>query len=166
LFLPDRTAFIDFGCVKVVRPEFHTFFCEMSKAVCEGRWRDVATLTMEQGLVARDAELDIAPRLCVWMLLPMLVEGPVRISAGYLRGLIDALLAPAVRRSTCVSRDSLFLHQIKLASYSMLASLDVAVDYRARFVAQLYPDGEPPPPLSASALAAFGIDLDRVMLTE
>jgi transcriptional regulator with XRE-family HTH domain len=162
LFLPDRTAFIDFGCIKVVSPAFHTFFREMSKAVCEGRWRDVADLTMAQGLVVPDADLDVAPRLCVWMLLPMLVEGSFRISAGYLRGLIDALLAPMVRRSTCVSRDSLFLHQVKLASYSMLASLDVAVDYRARLIAQLYPDREPPPPLSPGALAAFGIDLDRL----
>jgi len=98
----------------------------------------------------------------VWMLLPMLVEGPFRISAAFLRGLLDTLKLPIVRKTANMSRDTIFLHQVQLATYSMLANLDVPVDYRARFVARLYPDQEPPPPLPEAAFAPFGIDVARL----
>lgn len=162
LFLPSSTACIDFGCTKVLDPAFHVFFKDLSRATCEGRWLDTWNLAVERGLARPDGEPDIIPRVCAWMLLPMLVEGPFRITAEYLEGLLDTLKRPAIRKTTSMSRDTLFLHQVQLAVSSILTDLDVRVDYRSRFVALLYPDREPPKPLSAGELAAFGIDLARL----
>lgn len=161
LFMPRATALIDFGCVKLVTPSFHTFFQATARAVYEGRWLDVWRQTVAAGLAVPTSEPDIIPRLWVWMLLPMLVGGPFRISATFLRGLLDTFSLPIVRKTANMSRDTIFLHQVQLATYSILSNVDVAVDYRSRFVARLYPNQDPPPPLSPAAFAPFGIDLDH-----
>jgi len=131
--------FLDFGCTRTLNPKTteHVRRCHRSiLARDEERfYRDAHELLgipegIEQARYMREYF-----RLCFE---PMLASGPYKITHGYAAKLLDDLRARAKiqiigskKEFRPLPVELLFLNRLQLGFYSVLARLDVAVDYRA-----------------------------------
>lgn len=157
IFPDDRVGFVDFGREKVVSERFRSYFTECTRAVLERDWSRVWRLSVDIGLVTRACEVHQLARHCVWVWLPNLVDEMTFTRLHCMHTLENITLRGEFRKTMTMSRDSVFVHQLHLASYSLLASLDVRASYRAPLLAILYPNGGAPAPFTPTELAAFGV---------
>jgi predicted unusual protein kinase regulating ubiquinone biosynthesis (AarF/ABC1/UbiB family) len=138
LFPPGRTAwFLDFGCTRALAPER---FAQVRAA------HAAATLHDPDGLVAAAVEMfdmrasgpqfDLLRDYICRCFAPILARGPYRITRAIARDLYDRGVANAVTMARGSRKDFetlpaewLFFNRLQLGFYSVLARLDVEVDY-------------------------------------
>jgi predicted unusual protein kinase regulating ubiquinone biosynthesis (AarF/ABC1/UbiB family) len=157
LFDASGLAFVDFGRVKSFTPEFHTYFLEVSRAICAREWGRVHQLSVDAGLISPSLPLLELARHCCWLWLPMLVDS-IRFSRTLCRASIDSLKRGSRHETMSMDHNSVFLHHLHLGVYSMLAQLDVTVDYRRRFLPLIYPSGGAPAAFDRAELSMLGVE--------
>jgi predicted unusual protein kinase regulating ubiquinone biosynthesis (AarF/ABC1/UbiB family) len=139
VFAPDGVVwFLDFGCTRKLLPERVAFCIAAHRSALAGD---------EEGLFAAiESLMGIPPgdqrrrarsftRACF---APILAYGPFRITREYATDLFDAMVHHAIDMArgpraelTPMPVDVLFLNRLQFGFYSVLARLDVAVDYGA-----------------------------------
>lgn len=138
LFQPDgRVAFLDFGCVQPSRPKAHVWAVAAHRAALQRddtALREV-TLRLLDARPGRHADMVHAfMRAC----LDPLFSSPYRITRPYVAGLVRQLRASALESRKLAAHEFsampegvLFMNRLQFGFYSVLARLDVAVDYAA-----------------------------------
>jgi len=138
LFEEHRIWFLDFGCTKRLPKELVERFRDVHRAAVsldERRFLEAARRCLgEPKSVDHARRMDDYFRLCF---APLLTAGPFRVTRPYARKLLEdiranflVLLKGSERDYAPLSPDFLFLNRLQLGFYSVLARLDVAVDYR------------------------------------
>jgi predicted unusual protein kinase regulating ubiquinone biosynthesis (AarF/ABC1/UbiB family) len=138
LFADDGAIwFLDFGCTREVSAARLGNLRQAHHAACHG---DDDTF-VEQALAMMDLpSTGEQGRLARLYLLhcfePIRAGGPYRLTRAYARSLFDemkenAAAAMRIRRFVPLPAEWLFFNRLQLGFYSVLARLDVAVDYNA-----------------------------------
>ena len=138
LFQPDgRVAFLDFGCVQPLLAKQHRHAVIIHRAAVERHDKKfydegVRYLEVRPG---RHEELALGfMRRC----FNPLFDRPYRITRGYVAALVEELRASAMEARKLDAKDiaplpegTLFMNRLQFGFYSVLARLDVNVDYAA-----------------------------------
>jgi predicted unusual protein kinase regulating ubiquinone biosynthesis (AarF/ABC1/UbiB family) len=147
VFQPDgAVCFLDFGCTRELSRERVDLLATAHRAAVRGD---------EEGLYAAFRELLGTPageqerRVRSYVqacFQPLLARGPYRITRAYAKELWDEMAQTALvqawgsrKEFAALPPDLLFMNRLQLGFYSVLARLDVAVDYRAAEEAWLMP---------------------------
>lgn len=145
--------FLDFGCTRALRPEKKEAVRAVHRAAVllrDATALEDAALDMmdmpsggEQGRLSREYIRDC--------FAPLLAGGPYRITRDYAGGLYKDMKKNAVlllkgsrKEWQALPAEWLFFNRLQLGFYSVLARLDVAVDYQAierRILAPIYGQG-------------------------
>jgi len=139
LFQPAGVvAFLDFGCSRELAPDRVVLITEAHRAATRG---DETALfdAFRRLLGVPSGEQERRMRSYVHACFrPILAQGPFRISREYAKGLWDELAQGALvqawgsrKEFVPLPADLLFLNRLQLGFYSVLARLDVEVDYHA-----------------------------------
>jgi predicted unusual protein kinase regulating ubiquinone biosynthesis (AarF/ABC1/UbiB family) len=147
LFPEGRMAwFLDFGCTKVLSPErvVQVRDAHVAATAHDGDGLVQAALSMFEWQEVKGQALEMIHDYMVRGFAPILARGPYRITREFAKDLYDRGLSNAV---TMVKgpRDAfkplpaewLFFNRLQLGFYSVLARLDVEVDYNALDTAML-----------------------------
>ncbi len=130
-----RIGFLDFGCVQEIPPDRLELACALHRAGIRrdrGAFRDVGMKLVD----ARPGKLgDMAMDYLETCFLPIF-ESPYRITRTYSASLVEKMrvMAPEVRRADehehfTMPPDMLFMNRLQFGFYSVLARMDVEVDY-------------------------------------
>jgi predicted unusual protein kinase regulating ubiquinone biosynthesis (AarF/ABC1/UbiB family) len=139
LFQPaGAVAFLDFGCTRVLPADRVARIARAHRAAVAG---DEAALfdAFRRMLGVPEGEQDRRMRSYVKACFqPLTARGPFRVTRGYAKALWDELAQGALVQAWASKKefvpmpaDLLFLNRLQLGFYSVLARLDVEVDYAA-----------------------------------
>jgi predicted unusual protein kinase regulating ubiquinone biosynthesis (AarF/ABC1/UbiB family) len=139
LFQPEgAVCFLDFGCTRMLEPERVVNIVEAHRAAVRGDERGLFAafqrlLGTPEGEQMRRMQSYV--RACFQ---PLLARGPYRITREYAKGLWDELAQGALvqawgsrKEFVPLPADLLFMNRLQLGFYSVLARLDVEVDFAA-----------------------------------
>lgn len=136
LFQPDgRVAFLDFGCIEPIPRERRAWARRLHRAATrrdEAAFRDAARKLLEtDGGRWEELALEFSRRS-----FEPLFGSPFRIDAAYVGGLVDEVrsrkrevLKLGAGEFVAPPRGMLFMNRLQFGFYSVLAKLDVEVDY-------------------------------------
>nr|WP_232080088.1 AarF/ABC1/UbiB kinase family protein [Mycobacterium branderi] len=137
-FGPDGTiGFVDFGCIKVLPEHVRHSFVAMTRAMLDGRQRDLHYLMVESGFLTGDSTLsaDEAYRWFAGLLHEYLAPQPVRFtprtSERAIRGLIDIRSHDHPVRRVSAPDDLVFFARMQLEMSAILATLGASVYVRS-----------------------------------
>ncbi len=139
LFAPDGAVwFLDFGCTRALPPERVVFSVKAHEAATRGD-EDALAHAMEELLRIPPGDQRRRVRSYVRACFaPLLARGPYRITRPYCKALFDELVEHAFgmargsrKEFAPLPADLLFLNRLQFGFYSVLARLDVEVDYAA-----------------------------------
>jgi predicted unusual protein kinase regulating ubiquinone biosynthesis (AarF/ABC1/UbiB family) len=139
LFAEDGVWFLDFGCTKRLPLALvHGFRKLHHAAVAQD---EGAFLSIMHELLGQPRSLEHRRRMDEYSLLcfrPLMASGPFRITRPYTRQLLEdmrsnfmVLLKGSAKEFAALPPDFLFLNRLQLGFYSVLARMDVDIDYRA-----------------------------------
>jgi predicted unusual protein kinase regulating ubiquinone biosynthesis (AarF/ABC1/UbiB family) len=139
LFDEERVWFLDYGCTKRLPDELVQRIRATHRAAAA--LDRAGFLEAGRRSVGAPRSADHARRMDEYLLLcfdPLLTPGPYRITRAYARKLLEdmranflVLLKGASEDYAPLPPDFLFLNRLQLGFYSVLARLDVEVDYHA-----------------------------------
>jgi predicted unusual protein kinase regulating ubiquinone biosynthesis (AarF/ABC1/UbiB family) len=132
-----HVVFLDFGCVQPIPEHNHKYARAMHRAAIDGDERafseNVGALLHAKPGKLRDLAVAYT-RKC----FDPLFDSPYKITRPYAASLVDEMksMAMAARKANddeffAMPEDMLFMNRLQFGFYSLLARLDVAVDYRA-----------------------------------
>jgi predicted unusual protein kinase regulating ubiquinone biosynthesis (AarF/ABC1/UbiB family) len=136
LFQEDgRIAFLDYGCVQVIpearRPQAHALH-RAAVARDEGEFARCVSLLLD----ARPGEMEKLARAYSRLCFNPLFDSPYRITRSYAASLVDEMkgMAMAARKLPeaevfSMPGEMLFMNRLQFGFYSVLARLDVEIDY-------------------------------------
>lgn len=139
-----KIAFLDYGCVQVIPDKRRPQARELHRAAVE---RDEAAFAEWVSLLldARPGELERLSRGYSRLCFEPLFESPYRITRSYAASLVDAMkdMAMTARKLPAeqvfaMPGEMLFMNRLQFGFYSVLARLDVEVDY-AKVEAEFLP---------------------------
>jgi len=139
LFQPAGVvAFLDFGCTRQLSPDRATDIVEAHRAAARGD-EEALFEAFRRMLGVPSGQQERRMRSYVQACFePLLARGPYRITREYAKSLWDELAQGALvqawgsrKEFVPLPADLLFLNRLQLGFYSVLARLDVAVDYGA-----------------------------------
>lgn len=132
-----RIAFLDYGCVQVIpakrRPHAHALH-RAAVARDEGEFNRLVSLLVD----AKPGELERLARGYSRLCFEPLFGSPYRITRSYAASLVDAMKSMAMTARKlpesevfAMPGEMLFMNRLQFGFYSVLARLDVEVDYAA-----------------------------------
>jgi predicted unusual protein kinase regulating ubiquinone biosynthesis (AarF/ABC1/UbiB family) len=138
LFQEDgKVAFLDYGCVQVI-PERRRPHAHALHRAAVGRDEDEFNRTVSLLIDARPGQLETLARAYSRLCFEPLFRSPYRITRGYAASLVDEMksMAMATRKLPdsevfTMPGEMLFMNRLQFGFYSVLARLDVEVDYAA-----------------------------------
>jgi predicted unusual protein kinase regulating ubiquinone biosynthesis (AarF/ABC1/UbiB family) len=138
LFEPDgRVAFLDFGCVQRIKGDHLANARILHRAAMTG---DMSTFdpAVSRIIQSRPGRLDRMSNAYMRRTFSPVLESPYRITRDFAASLFEGMKEmAAVARTTpddeffTMQPESLFMNRLHFGFYSVLARLDVEVDYRA-----------------------------------
>jgi len=131
-------AFLDFGCTRQLSPERVATVTAAHRAATSGD-EEALFDAFRRMLGVPPGEQERRMKSYVHACFqPLLARGPFRLTRAYAKGLWDEIAAGALvqawgskKEFKPLPADLLFLNRLQLGFYSVLARLDVAVDYAA-----------------------------------
>jgi predicted unusual protein kinase regulating ubiquinone biosynthesis (AarF/ABC1/UbiB family) len=138
LFQPSgRIAFLDYGCVQVIPALRRPLAQGVHRAAVARDEREFARI-VSLLLDARPGRLETTARAYSRLCFEPLFASPYRITRAYAASLVDAMkaMAMAARKLPdaevfAMPGEMLFMNRLQFGFYSVLARLDVEVDYAA-----------------------------------
>jgi predicted unusual protein kinase regulating ubiquinone biosynthesis (AarF/ABC1/UbiB family) len=143
-----KAWFLDFGCTRRILPAQARLVRAGHRAAIAGDERGLCEAMLENFKMRAGTEgARLGAEYVVRCFAPILHRGPYKITHEYARGLMDGMRENfhAMRRGakdqfSSLPPEWLFFNRLQLGFYSVLARLDVAVDYRAADASVLPPD--------------------------
>lgn len=138
LFQDDgKIAFLDYGCVQIIADKKRPQACALHRAAVR-RDEDEFAHRVSQLLDTRPGALERLARDYSRLCFEPLFSSPYRITRAYAASLVDAMknMAMTARKLPdhevfAMPGDMLFMNRLQFGFYSVLARLDVEVDYAA-----------------------------------
>ena len=136
LFQPDgRIAFLDYGCVQVIPQHRRGLARALHRAAME-RDEDAFAAAVSLLLDARPGRMETLARAYSRLCFEPLFASPYRITRSYAASLVDEMkdMAHASRKLPdaevfAMPGEMLFMNRLQFGFYSVLARLDVEIDY-------------------------------------
>jgi predicted unusual protein kinase regulating ubiquinone biosynthesis (AarF/ABC1/UbiB family) len=138
LFEADgRVAFLDFGCVQPVTGDHLANAQALHKAAMDGDEAEFGPIVTRL-VHARPGRLDVRARAYMRHSFEPVFASPFRITRPFVTWMVDEMKSMAVEAARTpeeefftMPAESLFMNRLHFGFYSLLARLDVEVDYRA-----------------------------------
>ena len=138
LFQDDgRIAFLDYGCVQVIPPAKRPHAHALHRAAVARDERDFETC-VSLLIDARPGELERLARAYSRLCFEPLFRSPYKITRAYAASLVDEMKSMAMTARKlpeaevfAMPGEMLFMNRLQFGFYSVLARLDVEVDYAA-----------------------------------
>jgi len=139
LFQSDgRIAFLDYGCVQVISPERRPLARALHRAAAIDRDEAAFERAASQLLAATPGGMERLARRYSRLCFTPLFDSPYRITRAYAASLVDSMKAMAMETRKLPAEEifampgeMLFMNRLQFGFYSVLARLDVTVDYAA-----------------------------------
>jgi predicted unusual protein kinase regulating ubiquinone biosynthesis (AarF/ABC1/UbiB family) len=136
---PGQAWFLDFGCTRRILPEQARLVRAGHRAAIAGDEKGLANAMLRNFHMREGTEgARLGAEYVVRCFAPILHRGPYKITHEYARSLMDGMRENfhAMRRGakdqfSSLPPEWLFFNRLQLGFYSVLARLDVAVDYQA-----------------------------------
>ncbi len=136
LFQEDgRVAFLDFGCVQVIPDAKRTLVVAVHRAAID-RDEDAFKKNMSRVLDAKPGELEVLALRYARLCFEPLFVSPYRMTREYAASLVETLKSMAMTARKLPAEHvfsmpphMLFMNRLQFGFYSVLARLDVDVDY-------------------------------------
>jgi len=149
LFVGDRVAFLDFGCVKRLEVDAHARLVQSIRAHLERDFETARSLWLEMGGVSNEQRYDFEHHRNIMLAMyePWLHDEPFRFTWEFVERLWKMLLFDNPNRFvTSVPKDSILtLACLRWGLYAVLARLEARADFRGSILDLLYAPGEERP---------------------